>query len=357
MTTSPPTPAPDPRGADEWIQLLFDPASFDEQFEDVRTPDPLRFTDSRGYRDRIADARKATGRREAVWTGTAWIGGQRVVAAVSDFRFIGGSMGFAVGERLVEAMKEAREAKIPFIAVTCSGGARMQEGVIALFQMAKTVAAAQRLHEAGVPIIAVLANPTTGGVYASYATQADLIVAEAGSQIGFAGARVRAVRNEDGPNELHAADLFAAGQVDAILAANDIRAFLIRAVRLLEPAEAPEKDSIPPATSPRPGGSGWDAVQAARHPQRPRARQYIEAMCTDFIPIRGDRAGSDDPALVAGFGRIDETNVVCVAQDRTQNEGRVTPSGYRKGRRAMLIADRLQLPLITLVDTPAPATA
>jgi acetyl-CoA carboxylase carboxyl transferase alpha subunit/acetyl-CoA carboxylase carboxyl transferase beta subunit len=344
---------PEPRSAEEWIQILFDPASFDEQFTGVRTPDPLKFSDSRPYSDRIAAAREKTGRREAVWTGVAWLGGFRVVAAVSDFRFIGGTMGFAVGERVAEAMEQARKAKIPFVAVTCSGGARMQEGVVALFQMAKTAAAAQRLHEAGVPMITVLASPTTGGVYASYATQADLIVAEDGAVIGFAGGRVRAVRTtEDEDETLHAQDLFDAGQVDAVLPSEGIRPFLIRAVRMMSKSSPPAKDAVPPPVPLGSPSSGWDAVQMARHPERPRAGQYLVMMLADFIPIRGDRAGTDDPALTAGFGRIDEINIVCVAQDRKHGDGRVTPAGYRKARRAMQIANRLGLPLVTLVDTP-----
>ncbi len=344
---------PQPRSAEEWIQILFDPASFDEQFTGVRTPDPLKFSDSSSYPDRLAAAREKTGRREAIWTGVAWLGGHRVVAAVSDFRFIGGTMGFAVGERVAEAMEQARKAKIPFVAVTCSGGARMQEGVVALFQMAKTAAAAQRLHEAGVPMITVLASPTTGGVYASYATQADLIVAEDGAVIGFAGGRVRAVRSTTDEDEtLHATDLFDAGQIDAVLPSEGIRPFLIRAVRMMIRPTPPAKDAVPPPVPLGVAASGWDAVQAARHPERPRAGQYLVMMLADFIPIRGDRAGTDDPALTAGFGRIDEINVVCIAQDRTHGDGRVTPAGYRKARRAMQIANRLDLPLITLVDTP-----
>lgn len=342
---------PAPRSAEAWIGLLFDPGSFDERLSRVRTPDPLRFVDSRSYPERIASARESTGLSEAVRTGVAWLGGRRVVTAVSDFQFIGGSMGYAVGERIAHAMDQARKSRVPFVAVTCSGGARMQEGIIALFQMAKTAAAAQRLHEAGVPMISVLASPTTGGVYASYATQADLIVAESGAVIGFAGGRVRAVKSSE-DDSIHAEDLLAAGQIDAALPADAIRPYLIRAVRLLHPSVAPSRDALPPPPEVSADGQGWDAVQLARHDERPRGRWYLNAICDDFVEMRGDRTGQDDPALAAGFARLVDTNVVVVAQDRGVNDGRMTPAGYRKARRAMRIADRLKLPLVTLVDTP-----
>ncbi|MEX2373947.1 MAG: acetyl-CoA carboxylase carboxyltransferase subunit beta, partial [Dehalococcoidia bacterium] len=175
-----------PLSASEWVDLLFDAGSFDEEFSGIPTPDPLHFEDSQPYPERLEEARRKSGGSEAVVTGVAKVGGMRIVVAVSDFRFIGGSMGFAVGERVADAMDRAAEAKLPFVAVTCSGGARMQEGMVALLQMAKTAAAAARLHDAGIPMISVLANPTTGGVFASYGTQADVILAEAGALIGFA---------------------------------------------------------------------------------------------------------------------------------------------------------------------------
>lgn len=363
--STPPTtperpPQPDSLSAQDWIELLFDAASFDERFAGVRTPDPLHFSDSRPYAERLAEARESTGGQEAVWTGSARLGGHNVIVAVSDFRFIGGSMGFAVGERVTEAMREAGEAKVPFIAVTCSGGARMQEGMVALVQMAKTAAAAQRLHEAGVPMLTVLASPTTGGVYASYATQADLVIAERGALIGFAGPRVRAVHDVGEQREaLFAEDLLEAGQLDAVLARESVRDYLVRAVRLLRPTPAPELARIPPHMEPRGVERGWPTVERARHLDRPRASHYIERLTADFLPLHGDRTGIDDPALIGGLARIGDTNVVIVAQERgdmtlegNHHDGRVAPAGYRKARRLMLLAQRLGLPLVTFVDTP-----
>ncbi|MDP6606489.1 MAG: carboxyl transferase domain-containing protein [Dehalococcoidia bacterium] len=351
---------PEPISAAQWIDLLFDRDSFDERFSGVRSPDPLEFSDSRPYKERLEEARESSGEREAVSTGTATVGGRPVVVAVSDFRFIGGSMGFAVGERVAFAMDEARKAKLPFVAVTSSGGARMQEGMVALLQMAKTAAAAQRLHEAGVPILTVLADPTTGGVFASYASQGDVIIAERHALIGFAGPRVRAVHDDGEEREtLYAEDLLAGGLVDAVLPREALRDQLTRVVALVQPSTPPDVDLLPPAVEPRSVERGWPVVERARDAGRPTAMRYIESLCADFVPLLGDRSGADDPALVGGLGRIGDTNVVVVGQERgdrtpdgAHRDGRVSPAGYRKARRLIELADRLQLPLVTFVDTP-----
>jgi len=355
------TPSPAPSiSAREWADLLFDEDSFSEQFAGIGTPDPLHFEDSRPYVERVKEAREQSGGREAVLTGAARIGGLPVVAAISDFRFIGGSMGYAVGERVAHAMERAREAKTPFLAVTCSGGARMQEGMVALLQMAKTAAAAQRLHEAGVPMVTLLANPTTGGVFASYGTQGDILIAEAGALIGFAGPRVRAVHDADEEREtLYAEDLYERGLVDLVSPREGLRHALITVLDLLRPTTAPDPETLPNVVEARDLERGWATVERARHAERPRALHYIQALTTDFVPLRGDRSGTDDPALVGGLGRIGDTNVVLIGQERgdlslggERHDGRVSPAGYRKAKRLMLLAERLRLPLVTFVDTP-----
>ncbi|MDA0270378.1 MAG: acetyl-CoA carboxylase carboxyl transferase subunit beta [Chloroflexi bacterium] len=358
--TSPRSTTSGSLSAREWIDLLFDAGSFDEQFTGIPTPDPLHFEDSQPYPERLAEAREKSGGDEAVLTGAAKIGGTPVIVAVSDFRFIGGSMGFAVGQRVAHAMDRAGSGKIPFLAVTCSGGARMQEGMVALLQMAKTAAAAARLHEQGVPMISVLANPTTGGVYASYGTQADVILAEAGALIGFAGPRVRAVHDAGEEREaLSAEELMAHGQIDLVVSRESMRDRLVTLVSLLRHTPAPAPDLLPPAVEVRNQERGWTVVERARHPQRPRALTYIRALASDFFELHGDRTGVDDPALVGGLARIGDTNVVVIGQERgdmtldgDRHDGRVSPAGYRKARRLMLLADRLRLPLVTFVDTP-----
>lgn len=361
MTTEPVTrPSAPALSAREWIELLFDAGSFDEQFTGIPTPDPLHFEDSQPYPERLAEAREKSGGDEAVLTGTAKIGGLPVIVAVSDFRFIGGSMGYAVGQRVAHAMDRAGSGKIPFVAVTCSGGARMQEGMVALLQMAKTAAAAARLHEAGVPMISVLANPTTGGVFASYGTQADVILAEAGAMVGFAGPRVRAVHDANEEREsLSAEELMGHGQIDLVVPRESLRDRLVTLVSLVRHTAAPDLDLLPPPVEVRQQERGWTVVERARHADRPRALTYIRALASDFFELRGDRTGTDDPALIGGLARIGDTNVVVIGQERgdltlegARHDGRVSPAGYRKARRLMLLAERLKLPLITFVDTP-----
>ena len=179
-----------PIGARERIALLVDPGSFSEKDAGVRSADPLGFKDSASYVDRIKKYEKASGLPESVICGLGKIHGIGVSLAVMDFRFCGGTLGSAAGEKITRAIEAAIEHKVPCIVFSTSGGAHMQEGILSLMQMAKTSAALGRLGEAGLPYISVLTHPTTGGVSASYATLGDIILAEPGALIGFAGARV-----------------------------------------------------------------------------------------------------------------------------------------------------------------------
>jgi acetyl-CoA carboxylase carboxyl transferase subunit beta len=177
-------------GARERIDLLVDKGSFEEHDTELVSADPLGFVDSKPYPQRIEAARLKTGARDAVITGTARIGRESVELAVMDFEFIGGSMGSVVGEKITRAAERALAARAPLVIVSASGGARMQEGVLALMQMAKIVAALGRLADTGIPYISVLTDPTTGGVLASYGSLGDVILAEPKALIGFSGARV-----------------------------------------------------------------------------------------------------------------------------------------------------------------------
>ncbi|MPZ22948.1 MAG: acetyl-CoA carboxylase carboxyl transferase subunit beta [Dehalococcoidia bacterium] len=295
---------------------------------------------------------------ESVLTGRGLIGGHPVVVAISEFSYMGGSMGLEAGDRIAEALEHARRERTPFVAITCSGGARIQEGMVALVQMAKTAAAAERLHEAGIPMISVLAHPTTGGVFASYATQADIIVAEQGALAGFAGPRVRAVRSVPGADEtLSADDLRDSGLVDAVLELEDMRAYLSRALDILVSPAAPDLSKTQREEVSIDGlEKGWAVVEHARHPGRPRALRYIAGLSSDFVPLLGDRGGIDDPALVGGIARLGGHSVVVAAQAAAPATGglerRVGAAGYRKAERLMLLAQRLRLPLVTFVDTP-----
>jgi len=220
------------------LGLLLDPGSFLERDSGLQSVDPLGFVDQKPYPDRIAAAQVATGLRDAAIRGTGTIGGQRVSICVMDFGFMGGSMGAVVGEKVTRAAEDARSERMPLIVVSASGGARMQEGTMALMQLAKTCAALERLKAAGVPYISVMTDPTTGGVFASYAVLGDVNLAEPNALIGFAGARVSAgtIAQELPPGFQRTEFLFDHGFVDRIVSRRELRGELAALLTYLRPA-------------------------------------------------------------------------------------------------------------------------
>jgi acetyl-CoA carboxylase carboxyl transferase beta subunit len=212
----------------ERLETLVDPGSFSERDSGLESVDPLGFVDSKAYPDRIAAARASTGAADAAVWGVASIGGHPVTLCIMDFAFMGGSMGSVVGEKVTLAAEAALASRIPLIVVSASGGARMQEGTLALMQLAKTCAALARLADAGVPFISLMTDPTTGGVYASFAALGDVNIAEPAALIGFAGARVAAgTTGETLPEGFQRAEfVFDHGFVDLVVARADLHATL-----------------------------------------------------------------------------------------------------------------------------------
>lgn len=216
--------------ARERIESLVDPGTFKEFDRRLTSVDPLRFADQRAYRERLLDARRRTGLREAVVVGGARIGGLRVVLAVFEFEFLGGSMGSVVGEKITDAFEVATRRRLPVITVTSSGGARMQEGMLSLMQMAKTAAALERLAAERLPYLSVLTDPTTGGVTASIAMLGDVNLAEPRALIGFAGPRVIAetIRQPLPDGFQRSEFLLEHGQVDLVVERRDLKDTLRR---------------------------------------------------------------------------------------------------------------------------------
>lgn len=340
---------------------IVDVGSFRETEGSLGCDDPLEFDDGSSYRRHLAEARARTGSTEAVVTGLGRIAGRECVLTVFDFSFLGGSMGVAVGEKVARAMELSLARHVPFITIVATGGARMQEGMLSLVQMAKTVAVAARLHHAGVPTIAILADPTTGGVYASFATRCDIVLAEPEARIGFAGARViEQVTGSPPPPGANTAEfLLERGQVDAIVPRAQLRGVLAELLGLLHDAFEIRRHGRlrpyrPPVTAP---ADPWQAVQQARRPDRPTSLDYIRRLMPSVMELRGDRLRGDDPALVAGIARLDGVTVAVLAQERGHGEperrgGRVRPEGLRKATRVMDLAARWRLPVIAFVDTP-----
>jgi acetyl-CoA carboxylase carboxyl transferase subunit beta len=228
------------------LDLLLDHGSFVERDAGLQSVDPLGFVDQKPYPDRIAAAQLATGLRDAAVRGTGAINGQRVSICVMDFGFMGGSMGAVVGEKVTRSAEDARAERIPLIVVSASGGARMQEGTLALMQLAKTCAALERLKEARVPYISVMTDPTTGGVFASYAVLGDVNLAEPNALIGFAGARVSAgtIAQELPPGFQRTEFLFEHGFVDRIVARRELRGELASLLAYLRPATDHAADGL-----------------------------------------------------------------------------------------------------------------
>ncbi len=218
------------------IKQLFDDGSFEELFTDIKPTDPLEFVDTESYKDRIEAAQKKTGLNDAVVTGLGTIDGHKVSCAVMDFDFMGGSMGSVVGEKVTRAMEKAIELKLPVLVITSSGGARMQESALSLMQMAKTACACAKLDEAGLLYINLITDPTFGGVTASFGTLGDIIVAEQGARVGFAGRRVieQTIRQKLPADFQTAEYLMKYGQVDVVSSRKDLKATLANILAMHE---------------------------------------------------------------------------------------------------------------------------
>lgn len=227
-----------PLKAQERVALLLDEGTARELDATMQSADPLDFLDGKLYKDKTAASQKKTGARDAVWTGTGRMDGLEVVLGIMDFSFMGGSMGSVVGERLARAGEVALSKRRPFIVFSTSGGARMHEGILSLMQMAKVSAVLARLKEAGVPFISVLTDPTTGGVTASYAMLGDVIYAEPGALIGFAGPRVieQTIRQTLPEGFQRSEFLLKHGMVDRIIPRADMKKELRRTLKFWEPA-------------------------------------------------------------------------------------------------------------------------
>ncbi|MEA2433460.1 MAG: acyl-CoA carboxylase subunit beta [Actinomycetota bacterium] len=329
------------------VAALVDDGSFDPVAQDLKSSDPIDFP---GYDEILEKARASSSVDESLVVGRATIVGTPIVIATFHFNFLGGSMGEVAGERLARGLELAAEQRKPFVLRTSTGGARMQEGMKALVQMPKVIAARATLASAGVPFIAVLGDPTTGGVLASIAALADVTAAESEATIGFAGPRVAELLGGTplSGNSHTATSAFAHGLVDEVIPASEIRSFVATTLGVL----GPDDRGLPAVGKPNVAGielDPWDAVIAARAKDRPTAPDLARDALHPVIELRGDRAGTDDPALACFLGRLAGRRVAVLALDRAHLPG---PGAFRKAKRVVAIAARLGLPIVTLIDTP-----
>ena len=344
------------------MRMIVDRGSFTPWDEDIQTPDPLQFA---GYEEKLEACREKTGLYEGIMTGEASIEGQRIAIGIIDARFLMGSMGYVVGEKITRAVERATEKKLPVILFCCSGGARMQEGMVSLMQMEKTSAALKRHSNAGLLYISVLTDPTTGGVTASFAMLGDIILAEPGALIGFAGPRVieQTIRQKLPEGFQRSEFLLEHGFIDRIVERSEMRKVLSDLIRMHtcgKPASAPAESELAESHPGKEKKDAWEVVEASRKADRLTALDYIEGIFTDFLELHGDRYFKDDGSIVGGIAMLGDTPVTVIGQQKgknlkenlVRNFGMPSPDGYRKALRLMKQAEKFHRPVICFVDTP-----
>ena len=351
--------------ARERIELLADRGTFKETHKYLSSVAPISFTRRGRFGELLAQDQNRTGLTEAAVTGRCKIDGEDVMLIVLDFTFMGGTMGSVVGEKVASALEAAAKGGMSALAVVSGGGVRVQEGVLSLMQMAKTVTAANRLRDAGAPFIVVLANPSTGQAYASFANLADVILAEPKSLIGLSPLRtLREASNIPLPLDAHTAEAHVGhGLLDNVVDREALQSRVSVLLRILRGQRLEKSKQDKALTSDLLQGADgactqvhpWDALSAVRHAERPPASNYFRQMLDPFVELRGDRLNSDDRSIVAGVGYLDGQPVAVIGhQRRTLLEGEryhVYPDGLRKAQRVIGLASRFELPLLTLVDT------
>ena len=356
------------------IEMIADPGTFEEWDAKMKFENPLEFS---GYEEKVRRLREQTGLDEAVVTGKVMIAGHPAVIGVCDGRFMMASMGEVVGEKITRAIERATKENLPVILFACSGGARMQEGIVSLMQMAKTAAALKRHSEKGLLYVSVLTDPTTGGVTASFAMLGDIILAEPNALIGFAGPRViEQTIGKKLPKGFQRSEfLLEHGFVDRIVERSEMKSVLARILhmhdRTKEKTEestgetekiesTTQEDTMPKQVRSKGGISAWERVLLSRKTDRPVGTDYVNMLFSDFMEFHGDRYYQDDKAIIGGIARFHGMPVTVIAQAKgrttkeniERNFGMPSPDGYRKALRLMKQAEKFNRPVICFVDTP-----
>ena len=359
------------------IRMVADTGTFQEWFTDLETENPLEYP---GYEEKIANLHEKTKLHEAVTVGKCMVNGLETVLGVCDARFLMGSMGYVVGEKITRAFERATEEKLPVVLFTSSGGARMQEGIVSLMQMAKTSAAIRRHSEAGLFYLPVLTDPTTGGVTASFAMLGDVILAEPGALIGFAGPRVIAQTiGQKLPEGFQRAEfLVEKGIIDGVVERQELKETVWKLLKIHQDSmqyihygKTQNVENFPEIRSSR-GKAGtdgkseltaWERVEISRSKERPTTLSYVQQIFDEFLELHGDRAFRDDGAVIGGIAMFSGQPVTVIGQQKGKNVkeniyrnfGMASPEGYRKALRLMKQAEKFGRPVVTFVDTPGAA--
>ena len=359
------------------IRMVADTGTFQEWFTDLETENPLEYP---GYEEKIADLQEKTKLHEAVTVGKCMVNGLETVLGVCDARFLMGSMGYVVGEKITRAFERATEEKLPVVLFTSSGGARMQEGIVSLMQMAKTSAAIRKHSEAGLFYLPVLTDPTTGGVTASFAMLGDVILAEPGALIGFAGPRVIAQTiGQKLPEGFQRAEfLVEKGIIDGVVERQELKETVWKLLNIHQDAlqyihygDTQNVENLPEIRNSCGKAAGcdkkeltaWERVEISRSKERPTTLSYVQQVFDDFLELHGDRAFRDDGAVIGGIAMFGGQPVTVIGQQKGKNVkeniyrnfGMASPEGYRKALRLMKQAEKFGRPVVTFVDTPGAA--
>lgn len=356
-------------GAYDRINMIADPDSFEELFTDIQDINPLQIPD---YMQKLTNTREKSDLSEAIIVGTASVFSEKIMLAVCDTAFLMGSMGYVVGERLTRAIEKATQDSLPVFIFCCSGGARMQEGIISLMQMEKTASALKRHDKAGLFSCTILTNPTTGGVTASFASLGDVIMAEPGALIGFAGPRViEQTIGQELPAGFQSSEFQKNhGMIDGIVKREKMRKMIQLLCLTNHPYAKRRKPKFnqkypfktlsmlkkPKRTKMQP----WERVRLQRSSGRQSTLDYIKCIFDVFIELKGDRYFGDDKALIGGIALLEGCPVTVIAQKRGSNMkecmdcnfGMPLPEGYRKALRLMKQAEKFHRPIISFVNTP-----
>jgi acetyl-CoA carboxylase beta subunit/acetyl-CoA carboxylase alpha subunit len=337
------------------INTVLDPGSYKSW--DIAVQRPVI---SEKYAAEIAAAELKSGADESVLTGEGLIRGRRVAVIVSEFQFLAGSIGVAATDRISSAIERATAEGLPLLAGPASGGTRMQEGTLAFLGMVTITDAVRRHKDSGLPYLVYLRHPTTGGVMASWGSLGHMTVAEPGALLGFLGPRVfETLTGAAFPPDVQVAEnLFRKGLIDAVVSPDELPEIVDRALQILLPSAQPTAQPVPASGGVIPSeASAWDSILISRNPRRPDLRMLLAAGADIVLPLNGTGQGEKDPGLSLAMARFGQQSCIVLGHQRPRHADALAmgPASLREARRGMQLAEELQLPLLTIIDTAGAA--
>ena len=354
--------------AKERINLIIDRGTFKEINKNLSSNfEQIAQEELENYDEKIKSDQFRTGLNEAVVTGTAKINGEDIIIIALDFGFLGGSMGLIVGEKVALAYELASKKNLPAITIINSGGSRIQEGVISLMQMSKTVSSANLLKNSNIPMITILCNPSTGQTMSSFATISDIIIGEPGAKIGYSSYRKLKNKNSDDSKKQYTSEEFLTnGFIDLVVSRDELKYKISVLISILKPKYSYKSKKLKITKNKNlKFNNALESLKISRNIDRPKSSIYINNIFSEFIELHGDRIGNDDNSVIIGIGKIINEPFILVAQERrviTKSNNNVSrnynnkimPSGFRKANRALKLAEKFKIPCLCLVDAVYP---